>query len=89
MWISNTATTAMMLPIVDGIYQVMSEQELEEEMRAEVEMQALQSGTFQKTMNPEVGLSSCLTSNLYLNHSTFHLTLFFRFLLFISKILQP
>ena len=55
MWISNTATTAMMLPIVDGIDQVMSEQELEEEQRAEVEIQALNSGTFKKTMNPEVG----------------------------------
>jgi sodium-dependent dicarboxylate transporter 2/3/5 len=41
MWISNTATTAMMLPIVDAISQVLSEQSDEEKSLEDSEMKEL------------------------------------------------
>ena len=41
MWISNTATTAMMLPIVDAISQVLSEQSDEEKSLEDSEIKEL------------------------------------------------
>ena len=64
MWISNTATTAMMLPIVDAIAHVLNEQSDEEKCLEETEMKELTSDQIstRRKINPEV--RNCIESRL-------------------------
>ena len=58
MWISNTATTAMMLPIVDAISQVLSEQPDDENVLEDNESRDLTSEKpVHRRITPEVSFS--------------------------------